>query len=270
MSLIWMPERPGISLLERDVCCVRRVDGVLAPWGGGGQPEVPLRYPGLVQWLDGANPDTIVESGGNVATWLDSSGEGNDATAVSVSQNIVYDENGGYIDNNYGAYLSSNGAGYAFGESAYTVIWVARPIYFGAYDRVYRAWHSTGSAASIVSHYSGTGLWVGRNNGLGSTQSWNMSTSSYTADLHIFSWVVDGETLNYWFDGEQRITNATTYYGTGGTYDRMNWLAWDGASGQIPEAYMAAGLIYTRAFSSTELLALEAYLRSRHNAAAAL
>jgi len=174
----------------------------------------PRQIPGLVVWLDGADPagnGVIPANGSTVSTWTDKSGNGNNGTAVNTPTYALSSKG---VATSSGAYFTLPNGAFPFNDSSYTYFFVFTTTTTGSVNSLFGG-GVPGSTRSTVAVRLGTN---GANNVI-QTYWWSngigdlLVSNTYTANT---------------------ISIAETWYATGGT--RTITLNFAGSSTDSPAA----------------------------------
>ena len=225
---------------------------------------IPTSITGCALWLDGADPagNGVVPGTGTLATWVDKSGNGFNAssqlTAATSTQNAVNGLNS-ISFNGTSRYLTSVTG---FNNSAYTIFVVQYTTSItgaGGSSGYQRTVHgSTGNQYVFIGTYNGN---VATFSGSGSA--WNdvaaNSTNVYNYNSsRIVCMQVSGSILSPYTDG----SSQTTKTGTTGSFSSF-YIGNDNANTQPWYGFISEIIIYNSAFGTTQRQQVEGYLAQK-------
>ena len=225
---------------------------------------IPTSITGCALWLDGADPagNGVVPGTGTLATWIDKSGNGFNAssqlTAATSTQNAVNGLNS-ISFNGTSRYLTSVTG---FNNSAYTIFVVQYTTSItgaGGSSGYQRTVHgSTGNQYVFIGTYNGN---VATFSGSGSA--WNdvaaNSTNVYNYNSsRIVCMQVSGSILSPYTDG----SSQTTKTGTTGSFSSF-YIGNDNANTQPWYGFISEIIIYNSAFGNTQRQQVEGYLAQK-------
>ena len=225
---------------------------------------VPTSITGCALWLDGADPagTGVVPGTGTLATWIDKSGNGFNAssqlTAATSTQNAVNGLNS-ISFNGTSRYLTSVTG---FNNSAYTIFVVQYTTSItgaGGSSGYQRTVHgSTGNQYVFIGTYNGN---VATFSGSGSA--WNdvaaNSTNVYNYNSsRIVCMQVSGSILSPYTDG----SSQTTKTGTTGSFSSF-YIGNDNANTQPWYGFISEIIMYNSAFGNTQRQQVEGYLAQK-------
>ena len=225
---------------------------------------IPTSITGCALWLDGADPagNGVVPGTGTLATWVDKSGNGFNAssqlTAATSTQNAVNGLNS-ISFNGTSRYLTSVTG---FNNSAYTIFVVQYTTSItgaGGSSGYQRTVHgSTGNQYVFIGTYNGN---VATFSGSGSA--WNdvaaNSTNVYNYNSsRIVCMQVSGSILSPYTDG----SSQTTKTGTTGSFSSF-YIGNDNANTQPWYGFISEIVIYNSALGNTQRQQVEGYLAQK-------
>ena len=226
----------------------------------------PRQIPGLVVWLDGADPagnGVIPANASTVSTWTDKSGNGNNGTAVNTPTYALSSKG---VATSSGAYFTLPNGAFPFNDSSYTYFFVFTTTTTGSVNSLFGG-GVPGSTRSTVAVRLGTN---GANNVI-QTYWWSngindlLVSNTYTANT---------------------ISIAETWYATGGTRTiTLNFAGSSTDSPAVPGARLQANtnnylglaypgdgaltgfhyefLVYNTSLSTTQRQLIESYLAQK-------
>jgi len=225
---------------------------------------IPTSITGCALWLDGADPagNGVVPGTGTLATWVDKSGNGFNAssqlTAATSTQNAVNGLNS-ISFNGTSRYLTSVTG---FNNTAYTIFVVQYT------TSITGAGGSSGYQRTVHGSTGNQYVFIGTLNGnvatfSGSGSAWNdvaaNSTNVYNYNSsRIVCMQVSGSVLSPYTDG----SSQTTKTGTTGSFSSF-YIGNDNANTQPWYGFISEIIIYNSAFGNTQRQQVEAYLAQK-------
>ena len=224
--------------------------------GFTGIPYNPNQIPGLQMWLDGQDPfntGIAPAASATVGTWVDKSGNGNNATGIA---NPTYLSGGGVSLNGSTQYFTTNYTNAPTNETAFMVIKYAsstgtNPIISTTNNVGGRSIYNS-STAMTMQVYGNPTVFTG--------------TATFTAGTtFIYDYAYSSTNLSSFFNGtaDATVANPPTFYGAGAT--NIGYVTYPLPAQSFTNASIYEIIIFNTVLTASQRQVIEGYLAWKWN-----
>jgi hypothetical protein len=226
----------------------------------------PRQIPGLVVWLDGADPagnGVIPANGSTISTWTDKSGNGNNGTAVNTP---TYSVSSRGVATSSGAYFSLPNGAFPFNDSSYTYFFVFTTTTTGSVNSLFGG-GVPGTTRSTVAVRLGTN---GANNVI-QTYWWSngindlLVSNTYSANTISIAetWYATGSTRTITLNFAGSSTDSPAVPGARLQANTNNYLGLAYPGDGALTGFHYEFLVYNTSLSTTQRQQIESYLSQK-------
>lgn len=226
----------------------------------------PRQIPGLVVWLDGADPagnGVIPANGSTISTWTDKSGNGNNGTAVNTP---TYALSSRGVATSSGAYFTLPNGAFPFNDSSYTYFFVFTTTTTGSVNSLFGG-GVPGTTRSTVAVRLGTN---GANNVI-QTYWWAngindlLVSNTYTANTISIAetWYATGSTRTITLNFAGSSTDSPAVPGARLQANTNNYLGLAYPGDGALTGFHYEFLVYNTSLSTTQRQQVESYLAQK-------
>ena len=226
----------------------------------------PRQIPGLVVWLDGADPagnGVIPANGATVSTWTDKSGNGNNGTAVNTPTYALSSKG---VATSSGAYFTLPNGAFPFNDSSYTYFFVFTTTTTGSVNSLFGG-GVPGSTRSTVAVRLGTN---GANNVI-QTYWWAngindlLVSNTYTANTISIAetWYATGSTRTITLNFAGSSTDSPAVPGARLQANTNNYLGLAYPGDGALTGFHYEFLVYNTSLSTSQRQLIESYLAQK-------